>query len=149
MKQKNRDTGKEREIRPPMGRGKDGRQVHWKAPSAPIVPPGETTCVSVPPGGPGTVIHVPFPNKPGKFIAVNVPANAKVGQAMLVPSLASTLPNTVSTPRWMESAMVWEMVWRLLVISLLMLGSSLSKPEKMLGTLSWTCSDSGSATNSA
>merc|ERR1739848_297979 len=97
-RQKNLTTRKEREIRPPMRRGRDGRQHHWKAPSAPIVPPGETTVVSVPSGGPGTVIHVPFPNKPGKFIAVSVPANAKVGQAMLVPLPKEDTQTVMDTP---------------------------------------------------
>merc|ERR1719326_568253 len=76
MVQINRDTGKERQIRQPL---------KWKAPSKPLVPPGPTTVVNVPPGAPGTTIQVPHPRVKGAFIAVNVPASAKVGQAMLVP----------------------------------------------------------------
>jgi len=76
MRQINLGTGKSRPIRAPRG---------WKAPSVPLVPKGETTVVNVPRGGPGTEIMVPYPGQPGKFIKVNVPASAKVGQAMLVP----------------------------------------------------------------
>jgi len=76
MKQKNLGTGKERQIRPPH---------KWKAPSAPITKPGPTTCITVPPGSPGTTIQVPNPKDKKTFIAVNVPATAKVGQAMLIP----------------------------------------------------------------
>lgn len=54
-------------------------------PSAPIVPEGKTTVVNVPAGSPGSVIQVPYPGAPGKFINVNVPAKARPGQAMLVP----------------------------------------------------------------
>merc|ERR1719213_985753 len=39
----------------------------------------------VPAGSPGSVIQVPYPGAPGKFINVNVPAKARPGQAMLVP----------------------------------------------------------------
>lgn len=76
--QKNNKTGKTREIRPPF---------KWSAPATPIVPAGQTMCVKVPPGGAGTTIQVPHPAKEmkGQFIAVNVPATAKPGQAMLVP----------------------------------------------------------------
>jgi len=76
MKQINKDTGKEREIRPPF---------KWKAPSKPIVPEGKTTVINVPAGSPGTTIQIPYPGKKGAFIAVNVPASAKAGQAMMVP----------------------------------------------------------------
>lgn len=76
MKQINKDTGKERDIRAPH---------KWKAPTKPIVPEGKTTVINVPAGSPGTTIQIPFPGKPGAFIAVNVPASAKAGQAMLVP----------------------------------------------------------------
>jgi len=74
--QTNQNTGKTREIRPPHG---------WKQPSKPLVPPGQTTVITVPPGSPGTTIQVPWPGKPGEFISVNVPASARPGQAMLVP----------------------------------------------------------------
>merc|ERR1719261_736823 len=76
MVQINRDSGKERKIRQPM---------KWKSPSKPLVPPGPTTVVTVPPGSAGTTIQVPHPRRKGAFISVNVPASAKPGQAMLVP----------------------------------------------------------------
>merc|ERR1719238_167747 len=76
MVQINRDSGKERTIRQPRA---------WKPPSKPLVPPGPTTVVNVPPGSPGTTIQVPHPRAKGMFIAVNVPASARPGQAMLVP----------------------------------------------------------------
>jgi len=76
MQQKNTDTGKTRKIRAPN---------KWKQPGKPIVKPGPTTVINVPKGGPGTTIQVPHPADPKQFIAVNVPATAKVGQAMLVP----------------------------------------------------------------
>ena len=76
MTQKNMRTGKSRDIRAPY---------KWKQPEKPIVEAGPTFCIKVPPGSPGTCIHVPHPAKKGQFIAVNVPAKAKVGAAMLVP----------------------------------------------------------------
>jgi len=76
MVQTNKETRKSRAIRSPN---------KWKAPKTPLVPPGKTTVVNVPPGSPGTTIQVPYPGKRGAFIAVNVPASAKPGQAMLVP----------------------------------------------------------------
>jgi len=76
MKQKNKTTGKERDIRPPH---------KWKAPAAPITKQGPTFCITVPHDAPGTTIQVPNPKDKTTFIAVNVPATAKVGQAMLVP----------------------------------------------------------------
>merc|ERR1719502_1357846 len=76
MMQLNTDSGKERKIRQPL---------KWKAPTKPLVPPGPTTVVNVPPGSPGTTIQVPHPRVKGAFICVNVPASAKPGQAMLVP----------------------------------------------------------------
>lgn len=76
MLQKNLTSGKAREMRAPH---------KWSQPSSQIVKPGKTFCVKVPPGGPGTVIHVPHPSIKGQFVAVNVPKTAKVGQAMLVP----------------------------------------------------------------
>jgi hypothetical protein len=87
MQQTNLNTGKQRKIRAPH---------KWKAPSAPLVPKGKTTVVTVPPGSPGSVIQVPYPGKPGKFIAVNVPPSAKPGQAMLVP-VPDEDDSTVST----------------------------------------------------
>merc|ERR1719171_1837969 len=76
MVQINTGTGKSRAIRAPN---------KWKAPKEPLVPPGKTTVVNVPRGSPGTTIQVPYPGRPGAFIAVNVPKSAKPGQAMLVP----------------------------------------------------------------
>jgi hypothetical protein len=76
MVQKNVESGKERQIRCPH---------RWTQPSAPIVPEGKTTVVNVPAGSPGSVVQVPYPGVPGKLINVNVPAKARVGQAMLVP----------------------------------------------------------------
>merc|ERR1719272_1334961 len=76
MVQINKGTGKSRAIRAPN---------KWKAPTKPLVPPGKTTVVNVPRGSPGKTIQVPYPGKPGVFIAVNVPSSAKPGQAMLVP----------------------------------------------------------------
>merc|ERR1719183_1573488 len=76
MSQINKDSGKVRQIRQPK---------KWKAPSKPLVPAGPTTVINVPQGSPGTTIQVPHPRVKGAFISVNVPASAKVGQAMLVP----------------------------------------------------------------
>jgi hypothetical protein len=76
MVQINKETAKSRSIRSPN---------KWKAPAKPLVPPGKTTVVNVPAGSPGTTIQVPHPGHKGSFISVNVPASAKVGQAMLVP----------------------------------------------------------------
>jgi len=86
MQQTNVASGKQRVIRPPP---------KWKAPSAPITKAGATFCITVPPGAPGTTIQVPNPKDKKTFIAVNVPARAKAGQAMLVPipeGPASELP---------------------------------------------------------
>merc|ERR1719254_140603 len=76
MVQINKDTRKSRAIRSPN---------KWKAPQKPLVPSGKTTVVNVPTGSPGATIQVPYPGKRGAFIAVNLPASAKPGQAMLVP----------------------------------------------------------------
>jgi len=76
LTQKNEGTGKPRDIRPPH---------KFKQPPAPIVKKGQTFVVKVPPGGPGSIIQVPHPKLKGQMVAVNVPATAKVGQAMLVP----------------------------------------------------------------
>eukprot|EP00929_Paragymnodinium_shiwhaense_P038355 TRINITY_DN20270_c0_g2_i3.p1 TRINITY_DN20270_c0_g2~~TRINITY_DN20270_c0_g2_i3.p1 ORF type:complete len:280 (-),score=81.72 TRINITY_DN20270_c0_g2_i3:578-1417(-) len=76
MEQINAGTGKKRDIRPPWG---------WKQPSKPIVPPGPTMAIKVPPGSAGTAIQVPHPKDKSQMITVNVPAGAKAGQAMLVP----------------------------------------------------------------
>merc|ERR1719326_598550 len=68
MMQLNTDSGKERKIRQPL---------KWKAPAKPLVPPGPTTVINVPPGSPGTTIQVPHPRVKGASIFVNVPASAK------------------------------------------------------------------------
>jgi len=86
LKQVNKDTGKERDIRPPF---------KWKAPAKPIVAAGPTTSITVPDGAPGTTIGIPHPKDPSRMIAVNVPAKAKAGQAMLVP--VPTDPNGPGT----------------------------------------------------
>jgi len=103
MTQINKHSGKEREIRAPMRKNKHGKEQPWTAPSKPLVAPGNTTVVNVPPGSPGTTIQVPYPGMPGKYIAVNVPATAKAGQAMLVPvpppeSVISPPPGTSPAP---------------------------------------------------
>merc|ERR1719498_1243217 len=92
MAQINRDTRKERAIRPPN---------KWKAPSKPLVPAGPTTVINVPVGSPGTTIQVPHPKVRGAFISVNVPASAKAGQAMLVPvpDMGATSPDISSAPQ--------------------------------------------------
>jgi len=89
MVQINRDSGKERKIRQPM---------KWKSPSKPLVPPGPTTVVTVPPGSAGTTIQVPHPRRKGAFISVNVPASAKPGQAMLVPVPSEATVAAIDTP---------------------------------------------------
>merc|ERR1712125_265544 len=61
----------------------DIRAPHrWNPPSTPIMPKGKATVVNVSSGSPGSVIQVPYADA---FIKVNVPANARPGQAMLVP----------------------------------------------------------------
>jgi len=87
MTQMNVRTGKKREIRPPY---------KWTRPPKPIVPAGPTFCIKVPPGSPGTTIQVPHPKKKSVMIAVNVPAGAKVGAAMLVP--VPPLPDPAEAP---------------------------------------------------
>merc|ERR1719195_2399608 len=49
-----------------------------------------------PAGTPGTTIQVPHPKKKSVMIAVNVPAGAKVGAAMLVP--VPPLPDPAEAP---------------------------------------------------
>jgi len=101
MSQTNLKSGKSREIRPPY---------KWKAPTAPIVAAGRTFTVKVPPGGPGNIIQVPHPdqkNFKGQMVAVNVPASAKVGQAMLVPvPRGSAAPISIVEPSAAEAAHV-------------------------------------------
>merc|ERR1712118_295024 len=89
MVQINRDSGKERKIRQPK---------KWQAPSKPLVPAGPTTVVTVPPGSPGTTIQVPHPGVKGVYIAVKVPRNATVGQAMLVPVPSEAAVTATGSP---------------------------------------------------
>merc|ERR1719159_2283145 len=89
MAQINTDTSKQRQIRAPR---------NWKAPSRPLVPQGPTTVITVPPGSPGTTIQVPHPGAKGAYIAVKVPRNAKVGQAMLVPVPSEAAIAPIGTP---------------------------------------------------
>eukprot|EP00747_Dinoflagellata_sp_TGD_P211426 gnl/TRDRNA2_/TRDRNA2_84660_c0_seq1.p1 gnl/TRDRNA2_/TRDRNA2_84660_c0~~gnl/TRDRNA2_/TRDRNA2_84660_c0_seq1.p1 ORF type:complete len:247 (-),score=65.04 gnl/TRDRNA2_/TRDRNA2_84660_c0_seq1:55-795(-) len=74
--QRNTNTNKTREIRPPY---------KWKPPAKPIVPAGPTTVVKVKPNTAGTVVQVEHPKIKGQYMSVSVPASAKPGQAMLVP----------------------------------------------------------------
>merc|ERR1712174_96240 len=89
MVQINKDTGKERTIRPPN---------KWKAPAKALVPAGPTTVINVPRGSPGTTIQVPHPGVKGAFISVNVPRSAKPGQAMLVPVPAEAAVTAAGAP---------------------------------------------------
>lgn len=89
MRQVNKGTGKHREMRPPH---------RWSPPATPIVPKGPTTCIKVPPGAPGKVIQVPHPRARGQSISVEVPASARVGQAMLVPVPTIDLPPPSAPP---------------------------------------------------
>merc|ERR1712072_215123 len=68
------------------------------APAKPLVPAGPTTVITVPPGSAGKTIQVPHPGVKGAFIAVNVPRNAKPGQAMLVPVPADAAVIAHGTP---------------------------------------------------
>merc|ERR1712050_301194 len=76
MKQHNKDTGKEREIRPPPG---------LRQPRQELLPSGPMTIITVGTGQPGTAIQVNDPNNPGQKITVYVPPTAKPGQKMAVP----------------------------------------------------------------
>jgi len=76
MLQKNKDSKKERSIRPPCGP---------KPPSKPILPTGPMIIVTVKAGQPGTTIPIADPNNPGQTIQVFVPKHAKVGQKLAVP----------------------------------------------------------------
>merc|ERR1719230_1006850 len=89
MVQINTDSRKERQIRPPQ---------NWRAPSKQLVPAGPTTVITVPPGSAGKTIQVPHPGVKGAYIAVNVPRNAKVGQAMLVPVPAEAAVSASGAP---------------------------------------------------
>jgi len=75
-KQKNLKSNQERDIRPPRG---------LTRPPTPILPPGSTVIIKVPPGSAGKTIEINDPNNKGQKISVNVPAGAKPGQKMAVP----------------------------------------------------------------
>lgn len=77
MVQINKDTRKERKIRPPRGGP--------KPPAKPILPKGPMVIIAVKPGQPGTIIQVPNPNNPGSTVPVLVPPHAKPGSRMAVP----------------------------------------------------------------
>jgi hypothetical protein len=76
MKQKNLESARERDIRPPH---------KLKPPSKPVVPSGPTMIVKIPPHAAGSVIQVPHPSDKSQMICVEVPKKARVGQAMIVP----------------------------------------------------------------
>ncbi|CAK8985422.1 unnamed protein product [Durusdinium trenchii] len=83
MTQENLISGGTREIRAPY---------RMEAPGGPIrdaddkpMEPGPTICIKVPEGAAGKVIQVPHPKAKGQYFEVKVPADAKAGQAMLVP----------------------------------------------------------------
>jgi len=76
MKQKNRGSGKQREIRPPLG---------FKPPKKPLLPQGPMTVITVRPGQAGTQVEIPNPNNPGQTVKAYVPAHAKPGQKLAIP----------------------------------------------------------------
>jgi len=76
MKQKNLDSGKTRDIRPPVG---------LTPPSKPLLGTGPMKVVRVKPGDAGKTIMVDDPNNPGQKVPVLVPAGAKPGAQMAVP----------------------------------------------------------------
>lgn len=76
MKQKNLQSARERDIRPPH---------NMKPPSKPLIPSGPTLVVKVPPCSAGTVIQVPHPSDKSQMICVKIPGRARVGQSMIVP----------------------------------------------------------------
>jgi len=71
MTQTNLTSKKVRPIRPPLG---------WMA----TTPSEQCLRVTVPDGAPGTCIYVPDP-RTGGFLAVDVPASARVGSSILAP----------------------------------------------------------------
>eukprot|EP00930_Biecheleria_cincta_P031630 TRINITY_DN21950_c0_g1_i1.p1 TRINITY_DN21950_c0_g1~~TRINITY_DN21950_c0_g1_i1.p1 ORF type:complete len:365 (+),score=100.67 TRINITY_DN21950_c0_g1_i1:208-1302(+) len=83
MTQRNLVSKGKRKIRPPYGlKAPEGDVVD--ADGQPIQP-GPMICIKVPEGAAGSMIQVPHPKAKGKFFEVRVPADARVGQAMLVP----------------------------------------------------------------
>lgn len=91
MKQRNLESAKERDIRPPY---------KMKPPSKPLIPSGPTMIVKVPPRSSGTLIQVPHPSDKSQMICVQVPRKARAGQAMIVPipSLSRRPVGHVPTP---------------------------------------------------
>lgn len=77
MIQINKDTRKERQIRPPC--------LGPRPPAKPLLPEGPMIILSVKAGQPGTMINVPDPNNPGSNIQVYVPPHAKPGSKMAIP----------------------------------------------------------------
>lgn len=76
MKQKNLDTNKVRDIRPPPG---------MRPPKKPLLPTGPMIVITVRPGQAGKCITIADPNNTGQQIKVNVPKSAKPGSQMAVP----------------------------------------------------------------
>merc|ERR1712039_1119535 len=89
MKQFNKDTRKEREIRPHPG---------LKQPRQELLPSGPMTIITVGTGQPGTAIQVNDANNPGQKITVHVPPTAKPGQKMAVP-----IPQKGETPEKVQA----------------------------------------------
>lgn len=76
MVQTNKDTKKERSIRPPCGP---------QPPKKPLLPRGPMIILTVKAGQPGTMIPVADPNNPGQTLQVYVPPHAKAGAKLAVP----------------------------------------------------------------
>lgn len=77
MKQKNKSSNKERDIRPPMG---------MKPPASPLIPKGPMLVYTVKPSDVGKqTIQINDPNNKGSTIHVNIPAGAKPGQKIAIP----------------------------------------------------------------
>jgi len=88
MQQINLASGKRRKIRAPP---------NLKPPSAPLVPPGPTMMVTVPPGATaGAMLEVPHPMNKTVRLQVAVPAGAQAGSTLLVP--VPNLPPGATTP---------------------------------------------------
>mmetsp|Transcript_21513 Transcript_21513/g.54195 ORF Transcript_21513/g.54195 Transcript_21513/m.54195 type:complete len:212 (-) Transcript_21513:846-1481(-) len=77
MEQVNLQSGKRRQIRAPP---------NLRPPAQPVVKPGPTVCVVVPPNAKGgDVLHVPHPQNKSVMMQVNVPMGAAPGATLLVP----------------------------------------------------------------
>uniref|UniRef100_A0A7S2QHF1 WWE domain-containing protein n=1 Tax=Zooxanthella nutricula TaxID=1333877 RepID=A0A7S2QHF1_9DINO len=75
MRQRNLNSSKEREIRPPQS---------MAAPPKPILPLGYMTVIRVPQGA-GKTMEIQDPNTPGQKITVALPPGASPGKHMAVP----------------------------------------------------------------